>query len=120
MNVYGFPQPRAALFYEREAYGWKDEEAVRLTFDTNVRYRTDDLLLQNGSHGRVILPADTVLLEVKCGGAMPLRLAHLLDEARIFPTRFSKYGTAYKEERGMYAGLCSGTPQRELLSRSSP
>lgn len=97
MHFYRFPQPRVALFYEREAYGWQGEEAVRLTFDTNLRYRTDDLLLQSGSHGRVILPSDIILLEVKCGGAMPLSLAHFLDEGGIFPTRFSKYGTAYGE-----------------------
>ncbi len=98
MQYYGHPQPMAAIFYEREAYSWREETGVRLTFDTNVRYRFDDLLLQHGSAGTVILPEDEVLLEIKCGGAMPLRLAHLLDEAGIFPTRFSKYGTSYGEK----------------------
>lgn len=127
MGFYGFPQPRVALFYEREAFGWQGEEAVRLTFDTNVRYRTDDLLLQNGSDGRVILPSNTVLMEIKCGGAMPLPLAHLLDEAGLFSTRFSKYGTAYGEilqevrgEKGgeEVRGTLPRTPQRKLFEKS--
>ena len=97
MTLYRHPSPRVALFYEREAYAYEGEAGVRLTFDTGVRYRTDDLLLQHGSEGRRILPDGTVLMEIKCVGAMPLRLAHLLDAMRIFPARFSKYGTAYTD-----------------------
>ena len=97
MNFYNHPQPCAALFYEREAYSWRGENGVRLTFDTNIRYRADDLKLQNGSHGTNIIPDGVVLLEVKCSGAMPLRLSHTLDKARIYPSRFSKYGTAYSD-----------------------
>jgi len=97
MTLYHRPRPRLALFYEREAYAYAGEEGVRLTFDTAVRYRTDDLLLQHGSEGRQILPDGEVLMEIKCVGAMPLRLAHLLDALRIFPARFSKYGTAYMQ-----------------------
>ncbi len=102
MHFYRFPQPRVALFYEREAYTWQGEDGVRLTLDTGVRFRDDDLFLQDGSHGTNLLPENTVLLEVKCGGAMPLRLAHLLDRLAIFPTRYSKYGTAYRtmQEQG--------------------
>jgi hypothetical protein len=37
-------------------------------------------------------------MEIKTEGAMPLWLAHLLDEMRIFPTSFSKYGRAYLNE----------------------
>ncbi len=97
MTLYRRPKPRLALFYEREAYAYRGEEGVRITFDTAVRYRADDLLLQHGWDGRKLLPDGTALMEIKCAGAMPLRLAHLLDERKIFPTRFSKYGAAYTE-----------------------
>ena len=35
-------------------------------------------------------------MEIKTAFAMPLWLAKLLDENKIYPTSFSKYGTAYK------------------------
>lgn len=91
------PQPAALVAYERRAFYFKDAPAVRLTLDTNVRYRTDDLDLAHGHGGRIILPSDTVLMEIKSDGAMPLALAHLLDDLAVFPSSFSKYGTAYLE-----------------------
>ena len=96
-RVWQMPQPAALLAYEREAYVVKEQPSVRLTFDTNVRYRTEDLLLQHGHNGNVILPKGTVLLEIKTEGAMPLFLAHALDALSIYPTSYSKYGTAYAE-----------------------
>ena len=68
---------------------------MRLTFDTNVRGRDFDLSLAKGSEGTLILPEDEVLMEVKTDGAMPLWLSHLLDEGKLYPTSFSKYGTAH-------------------------
>ena len=35
-------------------------------------------------------------LEIKIPGAMPLWLSHLLDDLKIYPASFSKYGEAYK------------------------
>ena len=43
----------------------------------------------------MLLPENTVLLEIKTGGAMPLWLAHALDAEGILPGSFSKYGAAY-------------------------
>jgi hypothetical protein len=34
-------------------------------------------------------------MEIKTDGAMPLWLSHALDELKIYPTSFSKYGRAY-------------------------
>jgi hypothetical protein len=36
-------------------------------------------------------------MEIKTDGAMPRWLATALDRAGIYPTSFSKYGTAYRE-----------------------
>lgn len=95
MEYYERPMPRAALFYEREAYTVKDEDGLRITFDTGVRYRTEDLEDPKDSHGKKIVPDDMTIMEIKTGGAMPLWLSHILDECKIFPSKFSKYGTAY-------------------------
>lgn len=97
MNFYGNPAPKALIAYEREAYFVKDLPNLRLTFDSNVRYRTGDLLLEAGSEGKRILPHGLYILEIKTDGAMPMWLAHALDKYSIFPKSFSKYGTAYRE-----------------------
>lgn len=97
MHCYGHIRPAVVLSYEREAFYETESPSLRLTFDTNVRYRTDDLDMEHGTYGKTILPEDTVLMEVKTNGAMPLWLSHALDECGIFPSSFSKYGTAYRE-----------------------
>lgn len=96
MSFYGNPTPKAFIAYEREAYYVKDLPNLRLTFDSSVRYRTDDLLLESGSHGTQILPEECYILEIKTDGAMPVWLAKVLDKYKIFPKSFSKYGTAYR------------------------
>ena len=95
MNFYHHPLPAMMIAYEREAFFVNDLPNVRLTFDTAVRYRETDLLLEHGTAGTPILPEDTYLLEIKTDGAMPLWLAHALDQCGIRPASFSKYGTAY-------------------------
>ncbi|MCI9450146.1 MAG: polyphosphate polymerase domain-containing protein [Clostridiales bacterium] len=96
MNFYGEPKPKTALFYERSAYTAPCDDGLRLTFDRNVRYRTHDFF--SGSiEGKSITDSDSVLMEIKTPGAMPLWLSHALDENMIYPTSFSKYGTAYRD-----------------------
>ena len=95
MRLYGRPKAAMLIACEREA--WFDEEHpdLRLTFDRNIRYREGELRLDRGSAGTALLPRDTVLLEIKTAGAMPLWLADALDAEGILPGSFSKYGEAY-------------------------
>ena len=97
LQFYGHPPPAAVIAYEREAYFVKDLPALRVTFDTGVRYRLTELSAKYGTHGKEILPPGRVLMEIKTDGAMPCWLASALDRCGIFPTSFSKYGTAYRE-----------------------
>lgn len=94
-----YRQPKAAMFiaYEREAYFAPELPHLRITFDTNVRCRETELDLSAGHEGRRIVPEDAILMEVKTDGSMPLWLSHALDELQLFPTSFSKYGTAYQQ-----------------------
>ena len=96
MRYYGHPKPAALLCYEREAYYVKDLPTHRITFDTNVRYRDFSLDLRLGNKGECIQPPNTVLMEIKTDGAMPLWLSAALDQCKIYPATFSKYGTAYR------------------------
>ncbi len=113
MGLYGMPQPAMLIACEREA--WFDEEHpdLRLTFDRNIRYRENDLHLNRSSAGINLLPENTVLLEIKTAGAMPLWLADALDKESILPGSFSKYGAAYRhtleEKKIYYPSIKGGT-----------
>jgi len=88
-------QPRVLLIYDRESYYEADDHEFRMTFDTNVKYRTDELTLKAKDSGTRITADDQVLMEVKAGGAIPIWFTRILTEEGLFPQSFSKYGTAY-------------------------
>lgn len=91
------PVPAAYIAYDREAFAGTEDPELRITFDTNLRAREYDLDLRLGDHGTLIIPEDTVLMELKIPGAAPMWLAKLLSDNGIKPVSFSKYGTFYKQ-----------------------
>lgn len=91
------PVPKAFIAYDREAYAAADGGELRITFDTNLRARSNDIDLRLGDYGVPLLPDDRYLMEIKIPGAAPLWLARLLSENDIFSTSFSKYGAYYKQ-----------------------
>ena len=95
MRLYGDVKPMMMIACEREAWFDGEHPDLRLTFDRNIRYRESALSLSRSSTGIALLPRQTVLLEIKTAGAMPLWLAHALDAEGILPGSFSKYGAAY-------------------------
>jgi len=95
MELYGTLHPTVFLSYEREAYYANDGSDFRVTFDDNILCRQDDLSLDSEVYGAEILPEGKVLMEIKCSGGIPLWMAHVLSEEKIYKTSFSKYGTAY-------------------------
>ena len=95
MQYYSHPKPAAIISYERDAFFVRDLPALRITFDSAVRYRNTDLDLTLGPSGKKILDDGFCLMEIKTDGAMPLWLSHALDDLKIFPTSFSKYGKSY-------------------------
>ena len=48
-------------------------------------------------HHKPLLEPDTVLLEIKTSGGLPLWLTHWLTRYHLYKTSFSKYGTAYQK-----------------------
>jgi hypothetical protein len=83
------------ISYHRHAYVGKDNKNLRITFDDRILYRNYDLQAEKGIYGRELLGSGQRIMEIKIPGAMPLWLAHLLDELKIYPASYSKYGTAY-------------------------
>lgn len=89
--------PRVFLAYDRIAMYGKEDSALRMTFDFNIRSRTHDIDLAYGDEGQKLFDDDRVLLEIKVSNAYPFWLIHALEECRIYPVSFSKYGTVYKK-----------------------
>ncbi|MDO4851576.1 MAG: polyphosphate polymerase domain-containing protein [Actinomycetota bacterium] len=79
----------------REPFVAQDGSDLRITFDSDIRWRTDRLSLTAGSDGHALLPDGDRIMEVKTAAAIPLDFAQVLDDAGILPGSFSKYGTAY-------------------------
>ncbi len=90
------PKPRVVLSYRRVAYTG-GEPGLRITFDDSIRYRGTALTLTAGSWGEQLLPHGMTLMEIKAPGSMPLWLCELLNQNKIYPTSFSKYGVCYRD-----------------------
>ncbi|OPX42112.1 VTC domain protein [Ruminiclostridium hungatei] len=88
--------PAAYISYTRMAFFGKDDKDFRITFDSNIVTRREELHMENGSFGKQLLGGDQYLMEVKISRATPIWLARLLSELKIYKTSFSKYGTEYK------------------------
>ena len=98
MNRYRL-SPKAFISYKRVAWTCESDPDLRITFDRDITSRYDDTRLESTADGHKILPKDTVLMEIKIPGAMPLWLAHILSEKNIFPHSFSKFGTAHVQNQ---------------------
>ena len=95
MKFYRHPAPAMTVCYERTAYYVKNMPALRITFDSSVRYRPNDTALEEGSHGKLLIPDGVYIMEIKTDGVMPPWLSGALGLCEILPASFSKYGSAY-------------------------
>ena len=100
-------RPAMAISYDRIAMAGIEDPELRITFDKNIRWRTNHLDLKYGNEGRDILEKDHYLMELKIAGAMDLKLVSILEELNIRQISFSKYGRGYEtllQERLALAG----------------
>ncbi|WP_026519196.1 polyphosphate polymerase domain-containing protein [Butyrivibrio sp. FCS006] len=95
LKYYKGIRPAMAISYDRIAMAGIEDPDLRITFDTNIRWRTDKLSLSEGNVGKDILLPGQHLMELKIAGAMSIELAKILDELNIRKTSFSKYGKGY-------------------------
>ncbi len=88
--------PKLLLAYDRESYKLINDQNIRITFDTNIRSRKEDLFLEMGSSGNLLFKEKTYLMEIKAMGSYPIYLVNILSKCNIYPISFSKYGSVYK------------------------
>ena len=93
-NLYKRLEPKIMIAYDRTSYK-EIAGDIRLTIDENPRYRTYDLNLHTSMDGEPLLEFGEAILEIKVQQEMPLWLASILSEGKIYKTSFSKVGTAY-------------------------
>ena len=94
-------EPKLVISANRTAFKGKDDSDFRLTFDESLRFREKDLKLEKGSKGEKYFPSinekkRVIIMEVKTMRAMPLWFVEQLNQLKIYPTRFSKYGKIYQ------------------------
>lgn len=97
-------RPAAFLCYNRVAMFGKKDSSFRITFDSDIMARRENLSLAAGCRGERLLPEGSFLMEVKFSGAMPLAFAAILSELKIYSRSFSKIGAEYKELTRSRAG----------------
>ena len=95
---YGSLEPKYLIIYDRVAY-YQDDSDLRVTIDMNPRYRVNDLNLHTSMDGISLLEEGSAILEVKVQHSIPLWLASILTEGKIYQSSFSKVGTAHTRER---------------------
>lgn len=96
---YKFYNLQKAIYiaYDRESYKGKEDSNLRITFDSNLRSRRNDLNFKEIKMKKYF-NEDYYIMEIKTIGALPLWLARSLSELEIYPTSFSKYGKIYERE----------------------
>ena len=95
IDLYGSLYPAMFISYSREAFFGADDRDLRITFDTDILWRESEVDLTAGAYGAPLLPAGTVLMELKIASAVPLWFSAALAREKIYPVSFSKYGRAY-------------------------
>ena len=90
-------KPTMYVSYDRRAYYLKNDRDFRITFDSNIKARENDLNLCSTNYGTPILEPGKYIMEVKTLGTIPLWLVKKFDELKIVPCGFSKYGEAYTQ-----------------------
>jgi len=90
-------KPKVFLSYERVAYFEKGNPNLRVSLDSHILSRRNQVLFTGGDYGTPLLQEGEYIMEIKCEGHIPLWLSQQLSKQRVFRTGFSKYGTEYKK-----------------------
>ena len=114
-------KPKVFISYRRTAWFDREDPDFRVSFDFDIMTRRFDVSLDAGDYGTELLETDNILMEIKCGGAIPLWLCRLLWEMGVGRTGFSKYGAEYKKYCALLGrrGGAAATEQAERRMRKN-
>lgn len=89
-------RPAMVISCSRVALAGITDPLLRITFDEDIRWRTEGLDLMEGGEGEPLLQEGEHLMELKFDKAIPLPLARRMSELGIRKATFSKYGMGYR------------------------
>jgi hypothetical protein len=95
LNYYK-PFPQFMVCYNRRSFRGTEDKFLRITFDTNIRWRTSGLDFSRGPCGSPLLDEDKYLMEIKVENSIPFYLTARLAGLKIFPFSFSKFRSVYE------------------------
>lgn len=84
-------RPTIVVSYTREAFLSNDNLNVRVTFDSNVRYRNNDFSLKIKEGDKYVLPPNLVIMEIKYSDYFPQWIVQLIKRYNCNLQTFSKY-----------------------------
>lgn len=90
--------PKLYLAYDRVALFGKEDSEFRITFDQNIRSRSENLNIADDSDTEPMLEQGMYLMEVKTKDALPMWFVKILSELQIRNVSFSKYGRIYQSQ----------------------
>ena len=89
-------EPKALISYKRDSWDAINEPDLRITFDRDIRFNLKNLLLISPVNEHRLGNDDLIIMEIKTINAMPLWLTEILDEMKLYPGNYSKYGNIYQ------------------------
>ena len=87
-------EPKYLIIVDRVAYFQEDSD-LRITIDTNPKYRVTGLNLHTSTDGIPLIEDGGAILEIKVQYSIPTWLSEILAKGKIYKTSFSKVGTAH-------------------------
>lgn len=90
-HQHGF-EPKVLVSYDRVAYMGRSDDSMRVTFDSNCRYRQTRLFETDAMQGAdYFLHPSLQIVEVKFDNLIPRWMVSLVRKFSLNPTRVSKY-----------------------------
>ena len=89
--------PKCYIESIRNAYFDNNDGNIRITFDSNIIVRREDVCFEN-KNGDKLLDDNHMIMEIKVLHAIPLYIVNVLSDLKIYPQGFSKYGKVYERE----------------------
>ncbi len=91
-------EPSAITSYQRQAYKVRKKDGgIRITFDQQVKYRTDHLSLDWKLDDQSLIEEDMEIMEIKIKDELPVRTQAALQICGIEQAHFSKYSQAVQK-----------------------
>lgn len=91
--------PKLFISYDRLSYAARDGSDLRITFDTNLRSRENNLDIGTSSACTPYFDEPTCIMEIKTRGGMPFWLTEALSAQHVYPSSFSKYGRIFQKHQ---------------------